>query len=201
MEPVKTYDSFLNRLKEKYGSEERVVCLLILDPTNDDAVGKYIYKRYEYFHVRTGEHLDFFCPGFEVNGRKKHFSVRSFVEFIQQLEELTDWKYYGGTNLLLLQYYEEELRFDCVYDINFTRMMIDGYMTDYKSFLEGFIRGIKEDVDGYLTRQYVKAQAKNVWSTISDFLPDYIRRTVKHFGTTAKLNAYFAPKNFAKKEE
>lgn len=198
MEPVKTYDSFLQRLNEKYGSEDRVVCLLILDPTNDDAVGKYIYRRFEYFHVRTGEYLDFFCPGFDRESKKRRFDVRSFVEFIQQVEELTEWKYYGGTNLLLLQYSEGELRFDCVYDLNFTRMMVDGFITDYKSFIEGFIRGFKDDIDFFLKKEYIKYQAKNVWEIASEFLPKYVNSAVRHFGNAKKISDYLAPKDFQK---
>ena len=200
MEPVKTYDSFLQRLNEKYGTEDRVVCLLILDPTNEDAVGKYIYRRYDYFHARTGEHLDFFCPGFDREAKKRRFDIRAFVEFVQQVEELSDWKYYGGTNLLLLQYSEGELRYDRVYDLNFTRMMIDGYITDYKSFIEGFIRGFKDDIDYYIKKQHLKFQAQNVWEVVSNFLPKYVETTVKHLSTAVKLGEYFNPKNLEKKD-
>ena len=201
MEPVKTYDYFLQRLNEKYGNEDRIVCLLLLDPTNDDAVAKYIYRRYDYFHVRTGNTLDFFCPGFSSETKKKKFDVRAFVEFVQQVEELTDWRYYGGTNILLLRYIDGQLHFDSVYDINFTRMVIDGYITDYKSFLEGFIRGFKDGIERYLHYEEAKHHIKDIWGAVSKFLPDYVERTVKCLSRAAKTRDYFAAKNFEKKTE
>ena len=198
MEPIKTYDYFLQRLREKYGEEDRVVCLLLLDPTNDDAVAKYIYRRYDYFHVRTGDTLDFFCPGFSSETKKKRFDVRAFVEFIRQVEELTDWRYYGGTNILLLQYRDGDLCFDSVYDLNFTRMMVDGYVVDYKSFLEGFIRGFKHGIESYLHIEHAKRQIKNIWGAVAEFLPDYVKRTAKCLGHAARTYDYFAAKNLEK---
>lgn len=199
MELVKTYTKFLQRLKNKYGSEERVVCLLIIDPTNDDVVGQYFYHRFDYFHFRTGKHIDFFCPGFDYDNTKREFNVHDFVGFIHQIESITKWRYYGGTNLLLMRYANSELHFDCVYDLNFTRMIIDGLLTDYKYFIEDFIYSFQHDIEYYLDKQYVKHQAKNMWSAMSEILPNCICKSVRYINNAIKLNHHFNPKDLTKK--
>lgn len=198
MNLVRTYCNFLHKIKEAYGAEESIVCLLLLDPTNEDTVGRYFYKRFDYFHYRTGEYVDFYCPGFDADDYGRNFSVKDFVEFIRHLEATTKWQYSGGTNLLLLRYADGKLHFDNVYDLNFTRMLIDGVISDYNCFIEELIYSFRYDVERYIDNQYIKHQVTNIWSALSEILPQCISKAVGYIRRSARLNDYFTPKDFTK---
>lgn len=198
MNLVRTYCNFLHKIKEAYGAEESIVCLLLLDPTNEDTVGRYIYRRFDYFDYRTGEYVDFYCPGFDADDNGRYFSVKDFVEFIRYIEATTKWQYNGGTNLLLLRYADGKLHFDNVYDLNFTRLLIDGVISDYNCFIEKLIRSLQYDVECYIHNQYIKHQVKNIWSALSEILPQCISKAVGYIRNSARLNDYFTPKDFTK---
>lgn len=46
------------------------------------------------------------------------------------------WRYYGGTNLLIITYGKFDLDFNSVYYIDLTRILIDNAIIDYKMFIE-----------------------------------------------------------------
>ena len=198
---VPSYEYFLNLLSNRYGEAERIVCILLLDPANDDSISGYVTRRFDYFNYRLGERLDFFCPGFsraEDRGAERDFNPKDFVEFVQQLEKLTTWRYYGGTNLLLLRYSDYELHFDSVYDLNFSRMIIDGFITDYRYFFEDLIRALKADDASFFDRQCAKQQISRFWNNFSDLLPNVCKSIVKHIKDTIKIDEYFTPKDIRK---
>lgn len=196
MVPVKTYELFEKRVQEKYGSEDRIICLLFLDPFNDDLISTYICQRFDYFDKRTGEYVDFFCPGFIIK-QERSFNTADFVDFICKFEEITTWHYYGGTNMLLLRYHNGKILYDKVYDLNFTRMIIDGKMNDYRRFMEELIY-IFHDIEYHLDNERIKMQIENLWENLSEFLPIAVRKIVKYCRDMKKINSYFKPKNIQK---
>lgn len=198
MLPVKSYEKFLELLKSRYGKNERIVCILFLDPCNDDLVSGYISHRFDYFNYRLGERLDFFCPGFnylEHDNKRREFDTRDFVEFIRQIEQLTTWHYYGGTNLLLLKYSNYELHFNSVYDLNLSRMMIDGYITDYRYFLEDLIHNLQRDVELFFDNNCTRQYLTHLWNNFSDLLPTFFRGIINHVRDSVKIEQYFTPKD------
>jgi hypothetical protein len=81
------------------------------------SVGESILKSIDYYHHRSGEHIDFFFPGFterwhkseamafEVKGpegQKWWYSPKDFNEWRKDLEQLSDWVYSGMNELLLV---------------------------------------------------------------------------------------------------
>lgn len=198
MELVKSYRYFLERLREQYGDNERVICLLFIDPLNDDLIGGYISSRFEYFHERTGKYVDFFCPGYNRDYNKRRFNTKDYVEFINEFELITKWRYHGGTNLLLIRYSEHELDFSSVYDINFTRMLLDGLIGDHRHFLEEIIYRFRDDVEQYLDDEKVKRHIKSVWVNFSDLLPSFARRFARQIDDSRKIEKYFSPHDISK---
>lgn len=190
---VKSYEDFLNMLHDRYGSSERIVCLLFLDPLNNDEIGGYISQRFEYFHERSGKYVDFFCVGYSKSNHMRKFNTKDYVEFINQLESITTWHYNGGTNLLILRYSSYNLQFDSVYDLNLTRMLIDGLIKDYRFFLEEIIRHLRFGIADYIEEENVKAQSKSLWENFSDFFPNYVRGIIHQIQNIAKINKYFSP--------
>ena len=104
-----TYQEMLKEIKknsEKYGITDDVVAILITRP--DLATGKDILNSLEYYHFRTGKSINFYLPGYgaycgdeftdkqavtTINGTKWYFSNEMFVKFIDDLENITKWKY------------------------------------------------------------------------------------------------------------
>jgi hypothetical protein len=71
----------------------------------------------EHFFLRSGDDVDFFCagygrfwpPGFVPDERKVTedkppwlFSVSLFNKFLREIEDIADWHYSGGADLLLM---------------------------------------------------------------------------------------------------
>lgn len=195
---VKSYENFLNMLHERYGNKEHIVCLLFVDPLNEDEMGRYITRRFDYLNERSGRYVDFFCAGYNRYNNTRRFSTKDYVEFINQIEQLTTWRYYGGTNLLLLRYADYDLQFDSVYDLNFTRMLIDGLIKDYRYFLEEIIFSLRDDIEDYLGNEQGKAQLKSIWKNFSDLLPNFARKFINQINDTKKINKYFSPQDLTK---
>lgn len=197
MEPVKSYQYFLNKLENKYGNKEKIICLLFVDPYNDDVMAHYITGRFDYFNRRTGNSIDFFCPGYNTLNDRRKFNVNDYVDFIKQFEELTNWRYYGGTNLLLMKYSNYELYFDSVYDLNLTRMVIDGLIRDHIRFMEELIYNFS-NIDEYINSVWTQEQLKSLWDNFSKFLPNFMQKILNQIRDTRKINKYLTPHDIRK---
>ena len=190
---VESYNNLLNMLHDRYGSDEHIVCLLFADPMNEDEIGRYITNRFDYLHERSGKYVDFFCVGYNSTNKKRKFKIKDYVEFINQLEELTTWRYYGGTNLLFLRYSDYNLQFDCVYDLNLTRMLIEGLIKDYRYFLEEIIYNLRQGFDEYLSEKRGETQLRSIWNNFSEMLPNFARGIINQINDSQKINKYLSP--------
>ena len=106
---------------ELANSRVKMVGLLFARP-NSRLAKSDILPNLDYFHHRSGTHIDFFCAGFgqywegrpEFIGHQrvvpgKHaawlFSPKKFDSFRQEIEGMTNWKYSGASDLLLANAY------------------------------------------------------------------------------------------------
>lgn len=90
------------------------------------------------------------------------------------------------------------MQFDSVYDLNFTRMLIDGLIKDYRYFFEEIIFSLRDDIEQYLCNEQDKAQLKSIWNNFSDLLPKFARRFVNQINDTRKINNCFSPQDLTK---
>lgn len=120
---------------------------------------KEIIPSLEYFHERSGEHIDFYCPGYEsfhANKpsalNKKHvvrvgdedtwiFSVKKFNSSRKKIESMTKWRYSGGVDLVLLnakqrEKQEMELDFSGAIAINLDEAKADKAIKSIETFFE-----------------------------------------------------------------
>lgn len=182
------------RVQEKYGTDDCIVCLLFVDPLNDNSIPSYTYRE---FDRRTTENIEFFCPEFSTN-QDRIFNIDAFADFVSKFEEITTWHYYGGTNMLLLRYHNGEILYDKVYDLNFTRLIIDFKIKNYGYFIEEFLLEFK-NIERHLDKEYsVTTQVENIWENLNKILPNFVRKIDKHFKNNSKINSYFMPKNIKK---
>jgi len=123
--------------------EVSAIMILILNPNNNSEVQKQVLNNIEYLHLRSGHHVDFYLPGF-VNPKSynakdmdKYFDSTLFVDFIEDFEAKSIWKYSGGSQLVVIKYMRDTFSFSGIYDINLDRLrmycpqqIIDGFFEE-----------------------------------------------------------------------
>jgi len=67
-----------------------------------------ILPRLDYWHHRTGEHVDIVCIGFSSQD-DQHPDGRAFAQMVRMLQDQLDWSYSGETDLIAFN-----VRFRCV---------------------------------------------------------------------------------------
>lgn len=131
-----TYQEMLKEIKknsEKYGITDDVVAILITRP--DLATGKDILNSLEYYHFRTGHSINFYLPGYgaywteeeypdgkvvtEIAGVKWSFSNQRFVEFIEDMEKYSKWRYSGESDLWSIL--SKEFTINCLISFVYTQ--------------------------------------------------------------------------------
>ena len=119
MEPVNSYWGMLHTLGEAFEYRYRrrdvnITGILFARPASSFAQ-KEILPHIDYWHHRSDYYTDFFCPGYlpegepgcegepvvAVGGKKWYFSNGALVDFLEQLEPYTSWRYSGGCELLV----------------------------------------------------------------------------------------------------
>ena len=117
-----------------------------------------------FFHVSSGEAIDFFCAGYgaywppehhadqeavaHINGEKWLFSNDAYLQVIEELERESKWKYSGETELLLLPAVltpnGTTLRFESAIVCNLEAMSKDEAFTSVRSFFNSIFRYVKD---------------------------------------------------------
>lgn len=105
-------EAFEGRYKRR---DVNLTGILLARPASEFAK-KEILPHIDYWHHRSDNYTDFFCPGYRsahdatpsdgppvvtVNGLNWYFSSNSFARFLTQLEHHTSWRYGGGCELLV----------------------------------------------------------------------------------------------------
>lgn len=194
-----TYTDMLKHVRNNELIED-TIGILITRP--DLQTGNSILKSLNYFHHLTGNSINFYLPGYgaywsgdrypdmnivaRINGVDWSFSYKSFVDFIEALEEVSRWKYSGESELLLIPYHNEMLDFCEVAVFHLDAMMNDGTISSVSSFITGLSRCVKRDnsVPSITTRGAIKSVSKTVIDEIIDKLPTYISKSIsrgKHY--------------------
>ena len=134
MNPVVSYNDFLDFLKSPKYNQDRLIPVLLIKPST---INYYYNQRipldriFDYFDARTGDHIQFFLPGYAhypdnisldtlsqlytynencvaLNIRrlgKIYYSNKDFVKFIEELEKhALNFRYQGDTELLFIKY-------------------------------------------------------------------------------------------------
>jgi hypothetical protein len=78
------------------------------DGANGTKLAKEVVSSFQYWHARTGHHFDGVFLGWGYDAAPAYLDD-AFLRCVHELEELLDWHYKGGAQLLLV---------DFVYDLN-----------------------------------------------------------------------------------
>lgn len=155
-----TYQEMLRNIlnnSEQYGIESDIIGILLTRP--DLETGRSILTSLEYYHFRTGKSVNFYLPGYgaywndsyldgkvvtEINDVKWYFSNEMFVNFIEELEKYTVWKYGGESQLLLIPYNKGQISYEKTMVFNLDKMLRDKVIFTIQEFFEKLFRLCKD---------------------------------------------------------
>ena len=166
----------------------------------------------DYFHYRSGKHIDFFCAGYdgytsrnEKEGFKKvnpepelkwGYSERMFIRFMEDIEARSPWKFSGDCDLILANAHydatKREVHIDLKHRVQckLKQMKDIGAINSVTSFFEDIVR-YAEHADGedptwgFSDAQGVKLAGSALRRFILALLP-------KDLGKEAERAAHFA---------
>jgi len=107
-------DAFLNRYRT-YRLKTVALTGILLARPEDKIAKEAILPNLEFWHYRSDFYTDFFCAGYiptelasdakpvgvQIQGLDWGFSLRAFVEIVEDVEKQTGWRYNGDPCLLL----------------------------------------------------------------------------------------------------
>lgn len=200
-----TYQDILNYIKNNRLSED-TIGILITRPDLD--TGKSILKSLNYYHHLSGENMNFFLPGYgaywygnysdgravtTIDGVEWSYSDKMFVKFTKQLEANCKWRYSGESELLLLEYKNNEISYDKVLRFYLDNMLRDDVILSIPSFFQSLFRFcIGNNTLNRIGNDFGKNGLIQVTSQmILDNVP-------KYFGKLIMQEKYFCTANYTK---
>lgn len=179
----------------------KVIGILLCHPSSPLAKSE-IIDYLPFFHVRSGEEVNFFCAGYGAYWPPEHhadqkavaciggvnwlFSNEAFVSIIQELERESKWRYSGETELLLFPAVNAPgagIEFDYQSGIvcNLERMSFDEAFTSVRSFFEDVFRFAKQQGYGNTLWAFSDSRGTRVAGSvlrdsILSILPEELRK-------------------------
>jgi hypothetical protein len=100
---VSVYTRILGVLRGRFENDlannrPHLIGLIIGDPS-EPLVKEQIIPKLEFWHHRSANYIDLFCVGFSAVAK---FDAKEFNSTLRTLESNTDWRYSGGTDLILI---------------------------------------------------------------------------------------------------
>lgn len=175
-----TYQEMLKDINmniERYVVLDDTIGILITRP--DLITGKSILNSLEYFHFRTGKTVNFYLPGYgaywpqeeypdgkevtTIDDVKWSFSNKMFAQFINELEEVSKWKYSGESELLLAELKNGILSYENVMQFYLDNMLRDSTISSVHQFFEELFRICQEkDSINQISNMMVLNKAKQI---------------------------------------
>ena len=178
-----TYKDMLDHIRENDFVED-MIGILITRPSL--ATGKDIVGELEYYHHLTGHAINFYLPGYgaywnteeypdmkvvtEIDRTEWSFSSKSFVEFINALEEVSRWKYSGESELLLIPYHDGKLDFSSVAVFCLDAMLKDETISSVSRFITELSRSarLNNEVKSIVAKGATKCVTKAIAQEMID---------------------------------
>lgn len=151
-----TYQNMLRDINSNQVTED-TIGILITRP--DLEVGKSILNSLNYYHHLSGHNTNFYLPGYgaywygnyldgqvvtKINGTDWSYSDQMFVNFINDLQNYSKWKYSGESELLMLEYKDSILSYDNMMQFYLDNMMRDRVIVSVSSFFQQLLETCKE---------------------------------------------------------
>lgn len=197
----------IKKNSEKYGITDDVVAILITRP--DLATGKDILNSLEYYHFRTGHSINFYLPGYgaywteeeypdgkvvtEIVGVKWSFSNQRFVEFIEDMEKYSKWRYSGESDLIFAEVKNGRLSYERAMEFHLDNMLRDKAIISVNQFFEKIVRIGQEgrSMNQIGNKLGIDKGKQVVFDALLEKMP-------MHMGDVIKQEKYFCVKNIQK---
>lgn len=155
-----TYQEMLRKINDNAREEGLIddyIGILITRP--DLETGQSILNSLEYYHHLTGKNVNFYLPGYgaywygaypdekvvaEIADIQWSFSNKAFVEFIQDMEEYSNWEYSGESELLLVRTENGILTYEVMMQFHIDNMLRDGVIWSISAFFQQLSRLFKD---------------------------------------------------------
>ena len=171
---------------EKQIENYEIVVFLFARPTEAD-----ILKEFEYIHYNSAKYCSIYAIGYTDHlGKAKdptyrkvnvgfendwYYSNKAFVEFKDKLQDRIQWKYSGGTEILVLQNNpgnQNVLNFRNYVAIDVNKGIKEGYIDSFQSFMESLIRSSKRSVTAKEAMNDICNSRLSVKSVLVDAIDD-----------------------------
>ena len=173
------------------------------------ATGKDILNSLEYYHFRTGHSINFYLPGYgaywteeeypdgkvvtEITGVKWSFSNQRFVEFIEDMEKYSKWRYSGESDLIFAEVKNGILSYERAIEFHLDNMLRDEEIISVNQFLEKIVRIGQEgrSMNQIGNKLGIDRGKQVVFDALLEKMP-------MHMGDVIKQEKYFCVKNIQK---
>ncbi|OGW32867.1 MAG: hypothetical protein A2X59_03815 [Nitrospirae bacterium GWC2_42_7] len=212
MIPVRSLTEVIERLRDQFRYEDphkrtKLLGILFCRPQLKAAKDEVI-PHLNYFHVRSGPHVDFFFAGFHriqdhisdgpfayevdgVDGEKWIFDEREFNRWRYELEQASKWRYSGGNDLVLANArYDDEHRepyIDLGHAVcmNLEEAQQSGASPELSMILEGIFRyaespDLKDPVWGLSDESGKRIGGNALRKLFVSILPEALRGSAEH---------------------
>ena len=189
-----TYKDMLDHIRENDFVED-TIGILITRPSL--TTGKDIVGELEYYHHMIGHSINFYLPGYgaywntetypdmkvvtEIDRTEWSFSSKVSVEFINTLEEVSRWKYFGESELLLIPYHDGNLDFSSVAVFCLDAMLKDEAISSVSRFITKLSRSARKnnDVKSIAAKGGSKCVAKAIAQEMIDIFLRNVSKTLR----------------------
>jgi hypothetical protein len=168
--------------------------LLLFGMPESETVKKELVPRAKYWHHRSGVDSDLAAFGFSAQSSNDPGGSR-FAEVLSEFESQLDWKYSGGTDLIVLNtrydYGLRTLEFDFSSAVSLTveTAIKAGAIDDVSMFIESLLHFAREHKRGDLSWGFsdhmgIDKAKSALWNLVVSILPEALRdnaKGAKHF--------------------
>ena len=147
-----TYQEMLRDINNNQIRED-TIGILITRPELE--VGEDILKSLNHYHHLSGKSKNFYLPGYgaywygsypdgrvvtKIDGIDWSFSDRVFINFINELEQYSTWKYSGESELLMIEYKDGIVSFENMMRFYLDNMLRDRAIVSVPAFFQQLFR-------------------------------------------------------------
>ena len=205
-----TYEKMIKDINENieiHGLYNDKIAILITRPNLE--TGKQILENLEYYHFRTGHSINFYLPGYgaywteeeypdgkvvtEIAGVKWSFSNQRFVEFIEDMEKYSKWRYSGESDLIFAEVKNGRLSYERAMEFHLDNMLRDKAIISVNQFFEKIVRIGQEgrSMNQIGNKLGIDKGKQVVFDALLEKMP-------MHMGDVIKQEKYFCVKNIQK---
>lgn len=198
-----------NAVKKHKTCYRDTLCCIVFAPEFHKLGYEGIINRREYLHARSKEHIHFYCAGYGAYWNTEYapdmaplhisqeipwcFSQRFFANFVDEMEQETNWRYSGGAELIVLN---PDLDFsDCII-FNLDKMIQDNVIVHTDEIFELLIQHAKKYND--LHTLLAKKGAKSIANATKDGLINLLPSPLKTFFKTLVKGRHYLLKDISK---